>query len=409
MACKTDIYFLCDNTGSMLSKISAIQNNIISLLASIRALPDASGDPFDVAFGVGQFNDFPVSDIYVAYGGSFDPTTIVSVAIAPGATVTVPIGPGPLQYPPPNWSGAATVALGSSISSVTIPTSGSYRSIIQLRGDHGHSGGHLDYTIDGSVSGTVWSDFIDIAGGTPSYDPWNYSENSNPFDLVAGETLSHSLHNATSETVNIHWATLFCIEKDPDPFTGAPFALNHQLDIIDSDDTAVARAIRGWIGEGGGDPPESHLYSLDQLCGLINWRVGANRIIFIISSSPGHEVTCPTISGLAYTIDRASIIAKLQANGIRFVAMSTPVSGAGSGNDGVDDTFSLSTNDYDTFCGHFAVPANQGSDIANGTGGIVTTITSGFSDAFLSLITSITEVCREPVASFVTVCLVGAT
>jgi hypothetical protein len=412
-ACKTDIYFLADNTGSMLSKIQPIQTNIISLLASIRALTDSSGNPFDVAFGVGQFNDFPVSIVFVTYGGSYDPTQVISVSIPSGSTVTLPIGPGPLIHPPNTWPGAPTVPLGSFISGLVIPSTGNYQSIITLRGDGGRSGGHMELYLTGTVSGVVYSDtFIDLHGGVPPYDPWNYPENSpSTFGLIGGETLSVTLKNSTPETVNIHWSTIFCIEQDPAPYTGAPFALNPQLDINAGSDAAVAVAVRGWIGEGGGDSPESLMYCLDQLSnGLITWRAGANKIIFVISSSPGHEVTCPAISSLGYTITRASTLATLQANSIRFVGMSTPVSGPHTGNDGIDDDLPVGfPNDYDAFCGHVDVLAGQGTEFANNTGGAIEVVNSNFDTHFLSFIESITAPCRNPSGRRRWVTLVGAT
>ncbi len=96
-ACKTDIYFLCDNTGSMSTIIGEIQDDIITLLSDIRALTDASGNPFDVEFGVGNYNDFPNAPVHVTYGQDYDPVEVVSVSIPIGGTVTLPIGPGPLQ------------------------------------------------------------------------------------------------------------------------------------------------------------------------------------------------------------------------------------------------------------------------------------------------------------------------
>ena len=73
---KPDIYFLCDNTGSMGGVIDAMSDNAEAIMTAIAGLA------YDPQFGVGHYRDFPVDDITFENQLSItDDTSAVSAAI----------------------------------------------------------------------------------------------------------------------------------------------------------------------------------------------------------------------------------------------------------------------------------------------------------------------------------------
>ncbi|MGZ3146302.1 RICIN domain-containing protein [Lentzea chajnantorensis] len=140
---------------------------------------------------------------------------------------------------------------------------------------------------------------------------------------------------------------------------------------------AAANGIRAWSAAGGGwSHAEGQFYALDQLAqppgGSIGWRAGTKRIVVWIGDMPGHDPICQGLSGLTYDITEASVTAKLQAQGIFVLAISTGPSGPGSGLNADPVPLSSGGGVYESFCGAFGGLAGQGSRIAAATGGTYT-------------------------------------
>jgi hypothetical protein len=132
--------------------------------------------------------------------------------------------------------------------------------------------------------------------------------------------------------------------------------------------TDVANAINSWSANGGSDTPEGQLFAMDQLSeapgGTIGWRTGAKRIVVWFGDAPGHDPVCSAISGLPYDISEASMTAKLVAQNITVVAISTDTGIAGALNG--DPTLG---GDYTAACGPAGGSPNQADRIVNATGG----------------------------------------
>lgn len=147
-------------------------------------------------------------------------------------------------------------------------------------------------------------------------------------------------------------------------FPSDAYAFRHQLSPT-TDGAAVTVALNGWSASGGGDWPEGQLFALDQLAvapgaGSIQWRPGAERIVVWFGDAPGHEPVCAAISGLAQGITLDSVIAKLQAERISIVAISTATPGMEA---------APSSGDYTAACGDTPGAGGQASRLAAETGG----------------------------------------
>lgn len=131
----------------------------------------------------------------------------------------------------------------------------------------------------------------------------------------------------------------------------------------------VQNAINAWSASGGSDGPEGQLFALDQLAegpgGAIGWRADAKRIIVWFGDAPGHDPVCQAISGLSYDITEASVTAKLVAEDITVLAIST-VTGYPAG---LDDDPAATSIDYTATCGAPGGVAGQATRIAAATGG----------------------------------------
>ena len=156
--------------------------------------------------------------------------------------------------------------------------------------------------------------------------------------------------------------------------SGDPYCFQHQLNPTATAAT-VAAAINTWAHSGGGDLPEGAFFALDRLAtppaGPIGWRAGAKRIVVWFGDAPAHDPVCTAISGAAAAITEASVTAKLTAEGIVVLAISTA-------KPGLDGDPKLGATDYTGPCGAPGGTAGQATRIAAATGGaFVTGINAG--------------------------------
>lgn len=146
--------------------------------------------------------------------------------------------------------------------------------------------------------------------------------------------------------------------KDFPPASPSPFT--HQLNPTNVAANITA-AIGTWSAIAGGDIPEGQFLALDQLAqppgGSIGWRAGAKRIIVWYGDAPGHDPICAAISGLGSAITEASVKAKLVAEQITVLAISTATPGLDA------DPVPIST-DYTGTCGAPGGTAGQASRLA---------------------------------------------
>jgi len=155
--------------------------------------------------------------------------------------------------------------------------------------------------------------------------------------------------------------------KDFPPATPSPFS--HQLDPTDIAANITA-AIGTWSAIGGGDIPEGQFLALHQLAqppgGSIGWRAGAKRIIVWFGDAPGHDPICTGVSGSGSAITEASVTAKLVAEQMVVLAISTANPGLNN------DPVPIST-DYTGTCGAPGGTAGQATRLAAATGGAFVT------------------------------------
>jgi len=148
-------------------------------------------------------------------------------------------------------------------------------------------------------------------------------------------------------------------------FPNDPFAFQHQLSPTNVA-VDVTNAINAWTASGGNDIPEGQFFALDRLAeppsGAIGWRTGSKRIIVWFGDAPAHDPVCAAISGLGADITEVSVTAKLVAEQITVLAISTATPG-------LDDNPTPQSTDYVGACGAPGGAAGQGTRIANTTGG----------------------------------------
>ncbi len=167
---------------------------------------------------------------------------------------------------------------------------------------------------------------------------------------------------------------VFGVGNYKDFLSGDPFAFQHQVSPTNVVATVTA-AINSWSPTGGGDTPEAALFALDSLAvppgGTVGWRAGSKRLIVWFGDAPSHDPICPAASGAAVAVTEASATAKLVAEGIAVLAISTATPG-------LDDDPTLSGGGYAAACGAPGGLAGQGTRIATQTGGqFVTGINAG--------------------------------
>jgi hypothetical protein len=143
-----------------------------------------------------------------------------------------------------------------------------------------------------------------------------------------------------------------------------PYAF-HEVVAPTTSTLAVVTGLNSLAASGGGDRPEAAFFALDQLAqpagGSIGWRAGAQRIIVWIGDAPAHDPICQALSGLSYPITEPSVTAKLVAEHIQVLAISTA-------SPGLDDNPASTSTDYGA-CGKPGGSPGQGSRIATATGG----------------------------------------
>ena len=146
---------------------------------------------------------------------------------------------------------------------------------------------------------------------------------------------------------------------------GDAYAFKHQL-APTSAAAQVTAAIGTWAAQGGGDLPEAAFFALHQIAeppgGSIGWRSGTKRIVVWFGDAPSHDAICAAASGLGPDITEASVTARLQAEKIAVLAISTKTPG-------LDDDPKLGAFDYQGQCGPPGGSPGQATRIANTTSG----------------------------------------
>lgn len=360
--CKIDIYFLADNTGSMGQVIDDIQANAIAMLGGIASLPGVNA-----VFGVGNYRDFPTSytdnPSMAFYGGRYT-TPIANISIGVGATVTATFAPGPVGQGTGTWPGAVTATYASPISSITISTIEVRHGIdLQLLFDwEGTNSNDVTVEVTSSISGVLSTHLFTIPAATQA--PWRVDVTQTYPGLVIGEILSIEITNDSTKTIELRWDSALAIRSSSGFNPTSGYAYLHQLD--PTNDTAiVADSFNTWYANDGGDYPEGWLYALDQLCEATFWRSNTYKVVVVLGDSPPHDPICTTISGLAYSIDEASITAKLLLNNIVVIAASVNLTTSG-----LDDSWPTADN-YEIFCGPGAILAGHMTRITAATGGYI--------------------------------------
>jgi hypothetical protein len=149
------------------------------------------------------------------------------------------------------------------------------------------------------------------------------------------------------------------------PDTNPPF--DHQL-APDTNAANVTAAINAWAASLGGDTPEGQLSALYRLGeapgGAIGWRPDSKRIIVWFGDAPGHDPICDAISNDGFDITEASATARLIAQDITVLAVSTDTGTAGA----LDGDPTSEAFDYSPTC-PIGGAAGQATRIANATGG----------------------------------------
>ena len=167
--------------------------------------------------------------------------------------------------------------------------------------------------------------------------------------------------------------------------SGDPFCFQHQVSPTNAVATVTA-AINTWAASGGNDIPEGDLFALDSLAvppgGVIGWRAGSKRIIVWFGDAPGHDPICTAVSAAPAVITEASATAKLVAEGIAVLAISTA-------NPGLDDDPKSGAFGYMAKCGAPGGLPGQGTRIATNTvGTFVTGINAGnIANTIINLVT----------------------
>lgn len=184
------------------------------------------------------------------------------------------------------------------------------------------------------------------------------------------------------------------------PDTNPPF--DHQL-APDTNAANVTAAVNTWSAAGGGDLPEGQLFALHRLAeapgGTIGWRPNSKRIIVWFGDAPGHDPICAALSGLGFGITEANATARLVAEDITVLAISTDT-GIAAALDG-DPTIG---GDYSPTC-PVGGASGQATRIANATGGThvsginAADIVDTIIDLIESAVAAIDEVTLVPSAS----------
>lgn len=351
--CKADVYFLADNTGSMGDIVDTVKSDGQAMLEALAALPGVN-----LTFGVGNYQDFPIEAVSIAYGNAFHRPNALTVG--PAGIDRVLFATGPVFQGGSAWPGAATATYAAPIDRIVIPATGNYA--IQTRG-------LIEFT--GSSASTVQIRVMSNLQGLISGDSDNLT--ASPVDVTAGTSFHHftageelyvEVQNNAAFPIDVRWDSEFRAREAPGGHTfNNPYCFLHQLDpTTDLED--VASAFANWRADSGADYPEGWLYALDQLAEAGFWRAGAIRFIVDIGDAPSHDPICAAISGLAYDITEESVTDKLVDGGFVFIGVSHSLPGGG-----LNDTDTA--HDYAAACGPGTILGGHADRIAAATGGYV--------------------------------------
>jgi hypothetical protein len=222
---------------------------------------------------------------------------------------------------------------------------------------------NLGETFDETITVTIPKN-----AGTPKADVYFLADTTGSMESVLA-AVQAGANNILTTLNGLGLDLMFGVGnyKDFPPASPSPFT--HQLNPTNIA-ANITSAIGTWSATGGGDIPEGQFLALNQLAqppgGSIGWRADAKRIIVWFGDAPGHEPICTAISGLGSAITEASITAKLVAEQMVVLAISTATPGLDA------DPVSVSV-DYTSTCGAPGGTAGQATRLAAATGGALVT------------------------------------
>jgi hypothetical protein len=226
---------------------------------------------------------------------------------------------------------------------------------------------------------------IPKSAGTPKADVYFLADTTQSMSRILN-AVQTGANNILNALVGSGVDMAFGVGNYKDFGGGDPYCFQHQVSPTGVAATVTA-AINTWSATGGHDLPEGGLFALDSLAvppgGAIGWRAGSKRIIVWFGDAPGHDPICTAVSGAPAAITEASATARLVAEGITVLAISTATPG-------LDADPKVLANDYVAKCGALGGLPGQGTRIANSTGGVfVTGIDAGnIVDTIIKLVTA---------------------
>jgi hypothetical protein len=201
-------------------------------------------------------------------------------------------------------------------------------------------------------------------GGTPKADVYFLADTTGSMTSILAAVRAGA-NNVLAALGSAGVDLAFGVGNYKDFESGDPFAFQPQQPPT-TVPAAVTSAINAWAASGGADYPEAALFALDSLAvppgGTIGWRPGSKRIVVWFGDAPSHDPICPAVSGAPAPITEATVTAKLVAEGITVLAISTATPG-------LDDDPTTGATGYLAKCGPPGGTAGQGSRIAGATGG----------------------------------------
>jgi hypothetical protein len=204
--------------------------------------------------------------------------------------------------------------------------------------------------------------------GTPKADIYFLADTTGSMETVLA-AVQAGANNILTTLNGLGLDLMFGVGNYKDFPPAAPSPFTHQLNPTNVAANITA-AIGAWSAGGGGDIPEGQFIALNQLAqppaGSIGWRAGAKRIIVWFGDAPGHDPVCTAVSGLGSAITEATLTAKLVAEQIVVLAISTATPGLDA------DPLPIS-GDYTGTCGAPGGTAGQATRLVAATGGAFVT------------------------------------
>jgi hypothetical protein len=204
--------------------------------------------------------------------------------------------------------------------------------------------------------------------GTPEADVYFLADTTGSMRSILA-AVQAGANNILTALSGLGFDLMFGVGNYKDFPPASPWPFSHQLNPTNIAGSITA-AIGTWSAGGGGDGPEGQFLALDQLAQppgcSIGWRAGAKRIIVWFGDAPGHDPICTAISGLGSAISEASVTAKLVAEQMSVLAISTATPGLDA------DPVPIST-DYTSTCGAPGGAAGQATRLAAATAGAFVT------------------------------------